>query len=352
LFSGRSEIYLKLKYREPVENMQVIFFFRTPTIAFNSIENLFKTVTASFREVEGEKVFLPYKSAKPLAILKNILFARRNKGQVNHITGEVNYIALALPKNRTILTIHDIESLYSSNKLKHFFLKLIWLHLPVNKVKYITVVSEYSKRVLLNTCNVSEEKIFVIPNSVSLSNQDFKPKPFIDKQEPVLLQVGTKKNKNLENLIYAVEGFTCKLLIIGKLTNVQRELLYQKGIKYENHYQLPYGDVIKLYYRADIVTFVSTFEGFGIPILEAQALGRPVITSTTTAMPEVAGGSALIVDPYNTAQIREAIIKLVEDDSFRNLLVKAGYQNVQRFKPNEVAAQYEKVYKRIISGDK
>ena len=106
--------------------------------------------------------------------------------------------------------------------------------------------------------------------------------------------------------------------------------------------------MIELYYRSDIVTFVSTYEGFGVPILEANALGRPVITSNTTAMPEVAGDGALIVDPSKPEQIRQAIIRLIEDDNLRNELVFKGYQNVQRFKPEMVAAKYEQLYKRVV----
>ena len=90
------------------------------------------------------------------------------------------------------------------------------------------------------------------------------------------------------------------------------------------------------------------YEGFGVPILEANALGRPVITSTTTAMPEVAGEGAVLVDPYKPEEIRQAVQRLIEDDAFRMDLVKKGYQNVQRFKPEMVAAKYEELYKRVV----
>lgn len=329
--------------------MKIAFFFRKAAPTFFSIEVLFQTVISNLRHTAPEKVFLPYKSAtSPIALLKNSLYAAERQGQVNHITGDVYYIALALDSKKTILTIHDIDSLGSGNKLKNFLLHLLWLKLPVSQVKYVTVISEYSKRKVIAATGVSSDKVLVIPNCVQLTDKDFKPKEQLNKMEPVLLQVGTKSNKNLPNIVEAIKGLPCRLLIIGKLTDKQIELLEDNKVLYENFFSLDYSDVIGLYYRADIVTFVSTYEGFGVPILEANAVGRPVITSTTTAMPEIAGEGAVLVDPFKPDQISQAIFKLIEDDTFRNELVNKGYQNVQRFKPEMVAAKYEELYKRIV----
>ncbi|RDV14857.1 glycosyltransferase family 1 protein [Pontibacter diazotrophicus] len=329
--------------------MKIVYFFRKAAPSFFSIEVLFQTIISNLRHSVAEKVFLPYKSAtSPAALLENTLYASKRQGQVNHITGDVYYIALALDKKKTILTIHDIDSLGSKNRMKNFLLHLLWLKIPVRRVRYVTVISEYSKRKVLAATGVAADKVIVIPNCVQLTDKDFKPKVLLNKQEPVLLQVGTKSNKNFPNVVEAIKGISCRLLILGKLAASQRELLEENGIVYENFFSLDYEEVIKLYYRADIVTFVSTYEGFGMPILEANALGRPVITSTTTAMPEVAGEGAVLVDPFKPEQIRQAIIDLVADDTYRNNIVNKGYQNVQRFKPEMVAAKYEALYKRVL----
>jgi glycosyltransferase involved in cell wall biosynthesis len=333
--------------------MKIVFFFRKTTASFFSIEMLFNTIISQIRKYETEKVFLPSKSASnPAALLKNCLYAFRRQGNVNHITGEVYYIALALGCKKTILTIHDIDSLQSSNSLKNQLLHLVWLKLPILRVKYVTVISNYSKRKLLDATGIAAEKVYVIPNCVQLSDQDFKPQRHIDRQNPVLLQIGTKPNKNLENVIEAIKNITCKLLIIGKLSEAQVQLLNAAQIVYENFFSLDYSEVLQLYYRADIITFVSFYEGFGMPIIEANALGRPVITSITTSMPEVAGDGAILVDPYNPLQIREAIIKLVEDDSYRNDLIAKGLANVRRFKPEVIASMYEDLYQKVMEENK
>jgi glycosyltransferase involved in cell wall biosynthesis len=331
-----------------VPPIKVTYFFRKPIASFHSIEMLFNTVVKYLDQSEAKKVYLPYNlNQTPLASLINCVFVRSKQGQVNHITGEIYYIALALRRENTILTIHDIDSLESVNKLKNLLLHLFWLYLPVKHARFVTVVSEYSKSKLLKATGIEADKVFVIPNIVPFTEADFKPKLQINKQEPVLLQIGTKPNKNLENLIEGIRNLPCKLLIIGKLTEEQLSMLTNAQIKFEQYVDLPYSEVKTIYYRADIVTFVSTYEGFGIPILEANALGRPVITSTTASMPEVAGAGALLVDPYNPEEIRGAIQKLLADDRFRNDLVAAGFQNAQRFKPEVVAAMYEDLYKMV-----
>lgn len=292
---------------------------------------------------------MPYRLEEdPLALYKNCKYAHDRQGQVNHITGEVYYIAMALKRKNTLLTIHDVDSLVSKNKLKNLILHIFWLYLPVKRVSRVTVVSAYSKRKLIEATGVASSKVRVIPNCVPFTVSDFQPKLHINKQEPILLQVGTKANKNLKNLVAAISGIPSKLLIIGKLSEEQVQLLVANRINYRTYQNLSYDEVKNLYYAADIVTFVSTFEGFGLPIVEANALGRPVITSTTSAMPEVAGEGALLVDPYNPVEIREAIEKLVGDDQFRSKMVAAGYENAKRFKPESVAAMYEELYAEIM----
>jgi glycosyltransferase involved in cell wall biosynthesis len=328
---------------------KITYFFRKPIASFYSIEILFDTVMKYLKRSTAMQVNLPYSLGEnPIAIIRNCFYAQKRQGQINHITGEVYYIALVLKGQNTVLTIHDIDSLSSSNKLKNLLLQYFWLELPARRVKYVTVVSEYSKKRLLDATSIAINKVVVIPNSVTFTKNDFRPKKHINKQEPILLQVGTKSNKNLEKLVSAIRGLSCKLIIIGKLSEEQMNQLKANSINYEQYHALDYTEVIALYYRADIVTFVSTYEGFGMPIIEANALGRPVITSTTASMPEVAGTGALLVNPHDTLKIREAIDKLILDDEFRSELVTLGYKNAQRFKPEAVTAMYEELYERVL----
>ena len=101
------------------------------------------------------------------------------------------------------------------------------------------------------------------------------------------------------------------------------------------------------YNISHVLFFASTKEGFGLPILEAQSCGLPVITSYTTSMPYVAGGGACIIDPYDVTAIRNCIIKIKEDKVYRKKLIDEGYMNIKRFSEQNFITSYLKVYKEI-----
>ena len=104
---------------------------------------------------------------------------------------------------------------------------------------------------------------------------------------------------------------------------------------------------MRCYEEADIVTLMSTLEGFGMPIVEAQAVGRVVVTSNVSSMPEVAGDGACLVDPLDVSAIRAGIRKVIDDDGYREDLVRRGFENVKRFDPERIAQQYLDLYRRI-----
>ena len=93
--------------------------------------------------------------------------------------------------------------------------------------------------------------------------------------------------------------------------------------------------------------FPSLSEGFGMPIIEAQAIGRPVITSNIGAMQEVAQQSAILVDPASPAQIKEAIVRLTSDKAYYDKIVADGLKNSAPYEANNIAAQYLSIYKEL-----
>jgi glycosyltransferase involved in cell wall biosynthesis len=137
------------------------------------------------------------------------------------------------------------------------------------------------------------------------------------------------------------------LNVIGKLTAVQQELLRRCGINYNNIPRATDIQVLDSYRTCDLVAFASTYEGFGLPILEAQATGRPVITSNLSSMPEAAGSAACFVDPLNVESIRAGILRVWHDAAYRQNLVEAGFENVKRFRPEAIAAKYAGLYEEL-----
>ncbi len=157
--------------------------------------------------------------------------------------------------------------------------------------------------------------------------------------------MGTRPNKNLGRIINAVRGLKCKLLIVGKLHNEQKELLLQNNVNYENRFDLDDNQIIDCYVKSDIVCFPSLFEGFGRPIIEANAIGRVVITSNMEPMNEVADGAAILVNPYNELEIRKAIISAITDENLRMELIEAGLKNAEKYRATKVAQIYNDIYR-------
>jgi len=167
-------------------------------------------------------------------------------------------------------------------------------------------------------------------------------------QPPVFMTIGTKFNKNIERCIEAAAGLTCRLLMIGRLSESQKKLLTQHKIDYDNRCDLTDDQLYQAYRDADALLFPSLGEGFGMPILEAQAFGRPVITSNCSSMPEVAGGAAILVDPESTSAIRIAVVPLLESKVNVTELVEKGYRNLERFSSQQIASAYSETYQNLI----
>jgi len=98
-----------------------------------------------------------------------------------------------------------------------------------------------------------------------------------------------------------------------------------------------------------MLAFVSTYEGFGMPIVEANKIGRPVITANVSSMPEIAGEAALLVDPLNATSIKAGILKIIENDAYREKLIENGLINAGRFDGNHLAQKYFKLYEKVLS---
>jgi glycosyltransferase involved in cell wall biosynthesis len=264
-----------------------------------------------------------------------------------HVTGHAHYAALFLPSQRTILTIHDLGFLHQYKGWKRNIMKWLFLDWPLSRIKCITTVSNKTKTEILKYSKYPSENIFVIPNPVQSAIR-YQQKQFIV-EKPIILFIGTKLNKNLDRAIEALSGLKVHLRIIGKLNTTHLNNLSTNNIEYSNGVCLSNEDLANEYINADMVLFPSTYEGFGLPIIESFEAGRPIITSNLEPMNIIAEDAAYLIDPYDTMTIRESVLQVIEDEKMRFDKVAKGLEIVKKYSVGAIRKQYEQLWRNLYS---
>jgi glycosyltransferase involved in cell wall biosynthesis len=252
---------------------------------------------------------------------------------------------------KTLAVIHDINFEHYPNDIpfiyrtyyRYFFSKF------AKKAVRIATVSAYSKKDIVDTYSVSPDKVDIVYNGAS---EGFKPLSIVEQQsvrdrytegKEYFLFIGTlHQRKNIANLLKAFEIFRSKtgaeymLVLAGTKRWWTKEMeaafsgmSHQQDVLFTG--RIPDEDLYSLTAAAFAVTYVSLFEGFGIPIIEALRSDVPVICSNTTSMPEIAGDAAILVDPFSVASIADAMIKLKSDQQLRSKLIENGKKRKNNF---------------------
>ena len=327
--------------------MKILFLHRAKSFGGHSFEELFSTIKSSLLSFNTIEVTNFYDKTYT-SFWENLKAIKKIKCDVIHITGGVGYYALFLPTAKTVLTIHDTNHYeFDLKGIKKWLYGWIIYNLPIKNVNHVTTVSEHTKNNLIRFFNINEHKIKVIPNCYPA---EFKPVVKEDFSNPVrILQIGTKANKNIPQLIKAIKQLNVELTIIGKLNDELKNTLNQHKINFVNKTNLSRSEIYQEYIHTDIVAFVSLREGFGLPIIEANAIGRSVISSNLSSMPEVAGNAAHLVNPHNIEAIKNGFIKLINENEYRTQLIENGWKNAQLYTPEIIAEQYQLLYTEIIT---
>lgn len=327
--------------------IRVAFFQRRPLPnAHFSIERVFEDVRSHLpQDIEPTKVEARCFSTGIRRRILSMLIAVTQQEDVNHVTGDVTFLAIPMKRSRTVLTIHDLIRLTQLTGVRRSVFEFFWFTLPIRRAGFITFVSEATRADVEDQFELGGKELVTIHNPVSdmFVETDY----IFNSARPRLLQIGTTENKNIVTLAKALQGIPCELRIIGVVDEVQHQALTEYGVEYTSVRNLTSDDMVVEYRTCDMVTFVSTHEGFGLPILEGQATGRPVLTSAISPMAEVAGAGACLVDPYDAEDIKRGILRMLSDHEYRQALLQNGFHNVRRFSAASIAEEYARLYRRI-----
>ncbi len=274
---------------------------------------------------------------------------------------------------RKVVTIHDLAFLehpeYAVPSLAAYLNKVV--PEAVAAADVVATVSHEVGRTLVKHFQTPQEKLTVIPNGVGAHFRRITDPILLGATQhkfnlkfPLVLAVGTlEPRKNHIGLIKAFykaqqkKNGPAMLAIAGgqgwlyeETKQLVAELKLDKKVRFLG--RVTDLELITLYSMADIFAFPSFFEGFGVPPIEAMACGAPVITSNTSALPEVAKDAALLVDPYDIDALADALTRLTEDASLREELRQKGYQRIKQYTWAISAQKMLTVYQKLYNGEK
>lgn len=245
-----------------------------------------------------------------------------------------------------VTTVHDLypfkfPKLVHPKVLEVHKRKLSWV---MKESKRIIVPSESTKIDLINL-GAKEEIITVIPEAPALSKASqtevLNVKKKFQIQGDYLISIGVTPLKNTKRIIEAFHlsraGRDLKLIIVGNPSNIK--IGEERNVRILGH--VSSNDLSALLTGAKALVFVSLYEGYGLPILDAMNCGVPVVTSNISSMPEVAGDAAILVDPYNIDSIVEGIEKALKGPKG---LVEKGFERVKQFSWEKTAKMTLDVY--------
>lgn len=271
-------------------------------------------------------------------------------------------------KAKKILTIHDLAYYmpkYDAYKFSDTVYMKKMIKSSCKRADKIIAVSENTKNDLINILNVPQDKISVVHEGADKKFKKIKDKKILSEvrkkyklDNPFIFYAGSiSPRKNIKRLVKVFndihDNVKMDLVITGnKLWNNDEEM---KAIKKNSRIKVfgfvPEDHLPVLYNLASAYVYPSLYEGFGLPILEAQACGCPILASNASSLPEVAGKGALYFDPYNEEDLSYAIIKITKDQNLRRSLIKEGLKNSKNFSWDKTARRTLDLM-RAINNDK
>jgi glycosyltransferase involved in cell wall biosynthesis len=273
----------------------------------------------------------------------------------------LDHIVYPCQNSLRVMTIHDLTFIkypqYSPAIVKTYTARikrcLAWTDL-------IITMTENTKRDIIHYLDFPAEKISVIPLASRYSETSYSSNCDFNFPHPYLLFVGTlEPRKNIENIVLAFNhlkknySIPHHLVLIGKkgwkYNKILRTISNSPYQNYIHHLDYLADDlVVKFYENTTAFIYPSHYEGFGLPVLEAMTLGTPVITSSTSSLPEVVGDAAVTVNPQDYLELATEIYRVISQPNLQEELRDKGKSRAKLFSWEQTARQTLQAYKSIL----
>lgn len=321
----------------------------------------------NYRELYGKNVNVSIASRKHHKFFEeNYIPANIKKKGIDIYHVPQNGIGLPTAKNcLNISTIHDLIPYVMPETVGRGYLKKFISQMPqiIQSSDIIITVSEFSKKDIMRIFDIDEERIKVTHLA---ADSYFKP---IDKDEAlkflgmnygicdnfILYLGGFSPRKNVKSILVAFSRLPShiikkyKILIIGPskdehsyLMKLAESLEVSDRVTFTGY--VPYEHLPMFYNACSLFVYPSLYEGFGLPPLEAMSCRVPVITSNTSSIPEVVGDAALLINPFDTEELKDGMEKLLEDEKLSQELSEKGYARSKEFTWDRTAAKTLNIY--------
>lgn len=288
---------------------------------------------------------------------------RRTRPDLVHSLG---YVGPILSNRPQVISVHDVNYLGHSGRRTQVGRRAFqfFVEKAVRKASHVITISKFSKGEIMKHLGVPDDKVSVVycaakeATPTAVADAALVSETVKNVVQPFMMAFSSlSAHKNIGRLIAAFAKISSEvphsLVLIGHMPEKSAEIREElrKAGDHRIHFTgfIPDEQVDALMRRASLFVFPSLYEGFGLPILDAQQAGVPIACSNAAALPEVAGSGAILFDPLSVDDMARKLSRALLDANLRETLLRNGHENESTFSWDKAARETTAIYRRVVA---
>ncbi len=340
IFSLQKAGGISVVWKNLIDNLpktNALYFIEYP----NAYQNIFRQKIS----ISSERIIRSKKFSPIFSQLKSPIIKTANR----FIFHSSYYRTCDNPKAINVTTVHDFIYEQGKPTLKQK-LRIYLNYRAIHKSDAVVCISENTKRDLFKFLpDINPKKVHVIYNGVSEDYFPLNQSSFPEYEEYILFVGGRQSYKNFDFVVKSISATNYKLLVCGSPLNESEIELVNKYLPNRYHQiNFPSNEELnKIYNSVFALAYPSSYEGFGLPVLEAQRAGCPVIALNASSIPEIIGENGLLMPELTTSSF-ESLIADLENTDKRQTIIAAGIENTKNFSWKKMADEYLALYNKLL----